>query len=633
MYVSVSSHGKEGDRLEKKYKITNIGTNEYLNYFFTTQTEQRIEVVIAEPDTAKVYFHEFKHGSDISAPCLKGNAQFTGSSLELTVKLDSPFTATIVSNDIMDEKGNLIGHDFCCMGHVGKKEDVESMAGTEEYQDFFVKVFSLRVKEDAFVEEEKFIASIFNKYLTYKKKYLLNYVKDKDIGTLYEECENECGMKKLSYLAWYQKKLKLIKKEEDDYRLTFTILMVYDQHYSNTDQNLQYRLYNNCMLMVYGKKIWSDKNITFASCPFQNIRAVLLNKTELENYNQLIEITKPIGILDEDEIKITAAHGSEKSKLNMSVKETLNFQNLGIYVEQEDDKAGTKQKEIIEKNITAAEQNQSKILIFPELSLNETVVKEMEKQLEKLSPQYLKIVVAGSYYKNDDGTYRNTAPIYMRNAGKWQRVADYHKMIPFSMGYTQGVADAYGISTKIYPTDEYRLLVEDIQLDKNITILPMGDCVIGVAICRDVMDMLEPNNPMHKYCDFVDMMLVISDNSGDSNMFVGAAECLARWHNCATLYTNSVNEAKLDSETECTTDSFLEISFAIYPFKKKDSHSSTSVSGEIAYLELPHMTITENKEKTAEPLRILNSKGIKYVQLNNDELAQCSKHYVFRYNE
>lgn len=152
-------------------------------------------------------------------------------------------------------------------------------------------------------------------------------------------------------------------------------------------------------------------------------------------------------------------------------------------------------------------------------------------------------------------------------------------------------------------------------MNDNITLLPYKDCVVGIAICRDAMDLLDSHNPLHKYCDFADVMLVISDNTGDSNMFVGTAECLARWHNCATVYTNSIHEALANPNK---TDNHLEIAFALYPYKGSNVSSSTSVSGEIDY--------------AAEPLKAANldpnidsiiySPGITYGTLDKNKYCK-----------
>ncbi len=251
------------------------------------------------------------------------------------------------------------------------------------------------------------------------------------------------------------------------------------------------------------------------------------------------------------------------------------------------------------------------VLIFPELSINHDMLGTLENSLSSTSN--LNLVVAGSYYKGSSGsTYKNISIIYAKIGGKWEAVTEYSKLIPFTMGYTEKISDIYGFDKSKYPVGQYKLLVEDIEMNDNITLLPYKDCIVGVAICRDAMDLLDSHNPLHKYCDFVDVMLVISDNTGDSNMFVGTAECLARWHNCATVYTNSIHEAGTDK-----LDSHLEISFALYPRKGSNVTSSTSVSGEINYAEEPFKAANFDPNMVG----ILYSHGITYGTL--DESKHC----------
>lgn len=107
-------------------------------------------------------------------------------------------------------------------------------------------------------------------------------------------------------------------------------------------------------------------------------------------------------------------------------------------------------------------------------------------------------------------------------------------------------------------------------------------------------------------------------------MFVGVAECLSRWHNCAMLYTNAVNEA-----ADETAAKFLEISFGIYPYKRRTSTGSTSLSGVLSYKG--ELFVQANNGDTIIPsLGILNSAGIHYEKLSNEELDNCVKLYTFK---
>lgn len=588
------------------FQIGSIKKNEYMSWHFTTQISDNIRVKLY--DSMKVYEEAVKCGKDIDVPVIMGLGLCAAGKLMVELEADSVFCYTPSSYDILAGDGSVIGHKFTITG----RRDTNV---TEN--DVFFSITSSKVKEQAEeINEKEFIAGLFYKYMILKDKYLLNYISDTKISDLCRKFDESYGPK-MDYRTWYEREAAQCTSEEDDYRLILTTLMKYDEKY--TGSGLSYFPYNNIMVMAFGKKIWNEDKITFASCPFQNIRGILLNPTEYSAFLSTEKALADIQLFDEKKLLAAASHAHTKSKLGMQATRGLNYRNLGIKVYSDNDEL---QEEVITKSIAYAEENKARILIFPELSINEDKLAYLESSLK--SSGELKLVVAGSYYKRASGSYTNTATVYAHIGPDWKKVAEYNKMIPFSMGYTQGVANAYGIDTKNYPLDRYKLLVEDIQLDNNITILPCKDCVVGVAICRDVMDILDKHNPVHKYCDFVDVMLVISDNTGDSNMFVGVAECLARWHNCGTVYTNSVSEAQHGE----TVDKYLEVSFGLYPFKESGGSSSTSVSGDITY----KLTPTVNEEAPISPMMIINSKGIETGDFSKEENKNCCKIYTLETN-
>ena len=591
--------------VQQTFPIGCIKKNEYMSWYFTTQITDRVRIELY--DGAKVYEDAVKCGTDIDVPVIMGTGLCMAGQPMIKFESESGFGYTPSSHDILAGDGSIIGHKFTVTG-------CRDTNGTES--DVFFSLTTSIVKEAAgTVLEKEFIAGLFYKYLVLKDKYLLNYISDKKIAAFCRafDASYVLGM---DYKRWYESERANCTSEEDDYRLILTTLMKYDEKY--TGSGLEYFPYNNFMVMAFGKKIWNENKITFASCPFQNIRGLLLNGRE---YSQFVDTQKELAnveLFDDKMLKTAASHASLKSKLGMCATKGLNYKNLGIKVFAQDDKV---QEEVITKSIAYAESHNARILIFPELSVNEDKLQFLEGRLKPSSP--LKLVVGGSYYKKSGDEFTNTAPIYVNTGSEWKKAAEYNKMIPFSMGYTDKVAKAYGLSTAQYPLEQYRLLVEDIRLDNNITILPCKDCVVGVAICRDVMDILDKHNPAHKYCDFVDVLLVISDNTGDSNMFVGVAECLARWHNCGTLYTNSVGEAQHGE----TVDQYLEVSFGIYPFKKAESSSSTSVSGHITYKLTPTQDMMLSSSN--QDVMIIHSQGIKMEDFSDEQIRNCCKIYEF----
>ncbi len=389
------------------------------------------------------------------------------------------------------------------------------------------------------------------------------------------------------------------------YKLIFALLLSYDKHCNALGQ-LEYTVYKN-IVIVFGKKQWNEEKLTVGSCPFQKIRGIILNDVELSEFNKVHTRLGSASLFKNGMLYAAASYANKRAPLNMTANRGLNFGNIGLNVFAEQ----SQQIDVITNSVKEADDELANVLIFPELSINHDMLGTLENSLSSTSN--LNLVVAGSYYKGSSGsTYKNISIIYAKIGGKWEAVTEYSKLIPFTMGYTEKISDIYGFDKSKYPVGQYKLLVEDIEMNDNITLLPYKDCIVGVAICRDAMDLLDSHNPLHKYCDFVDVMLVISDNTGDSNMFVGTAECLARWHNCATVYTNSIHEAGTDK-----LDSHLEISFALYPRKGSNVTSSTSVSGEINYAEEPFKAANFDPNMVG----ILYSHGITYGTL--DESKHC----------
>lgn len=389
------------------------------------------------------------------------------------------------------------------------------------------------------------------------------------------------------------------------YKLIFALLLSYDKHCNALGQ-LEYTVYKN-IVIVFGKKQWNEEKLTVGSCPFQKIRGIILNDVELSEFNKVHTRLGSASLFKNGMLYAAASYANKRAALNMTANRGLNFGNIGLNVFAEQ----SQQIDVITNSVKEADDELANVLIFPELSINHDMLGTLENSLSSTSN--LNLVVAGSYYKGSSGsTYKNISIIYAKIGGKWEAVTEYSKLIPFTMGYTEKISDIYGFDKSKYPVGQYKLLVEDIEMNDNITLLPYKDCIVGVAICRDAMDLLDSHNPLHKYCDFVDVMLVISDNTGDSNMFVCTAECLARWHNCATVYTNSIHEAGTDK-----LDSHLEISFALYPRKGSNVTSSTSVSGEINYAEEPFKAANFDPNMVG----ILYSHGITYGTL--DESKHC----------
>ena len=587
--------------MKKEFKLENIHAGSTLAWQIVTHSSKPVAVDLRSD--VRFYFSETVSQNTLQIPNAQGADICDGSGLTLTLSCENDFIITPMSNTLLSDDGTEIGCAYHYNGYAAEDQS--------EKLHIVISVWNDSVSSMG--TEREFIAECFYKYLTLKKKYLFNYISDDIVAGYTDELDRLSG--EIDYKKWYDERRKDVTSEVMQYKLIFALLLNYDKHVGNT--NICYFVHKN-LVMAFGKKQWNEIKLTIGSCPFQNIRGILLNETELKKFNTTYNILHDTAIFTGGKLSVAASHANEKSKLAIEATRKLNFANIGLNVFSGSDE---EQKNIIEKSIKYAAGQRASILIFPELAINENILDFLEECL-KNEGKALKLVVGGSHYKKDQPpAFSNLAPIYANISGQWQRLTDYAKMIPFTMGYNESVAKKYHIDTGTYPLDQYKLLTEDIHMDDNITLLPYQDCVIGVAICRDAMDLLDSHNPLHKYCDFVDVMLIISDNSGDSNMFVGTAECLARWHNCATVYTNSIAEGL---PTGKKADQFLEISFALYPSKGPNESSSTSVSGEIAYAKKPFEEMAVNEGMVA----ILHSLGTKYIGFSHDEIENCCKVYT-----
>lgn len=587
--------------MKKTISLTGIMPGSYMNWFITSNVNDLIQITLK--DEKRVYLKEQRQSKSMAVPVMQSYTDVTGTDLQVEIEsgtLEVNATASdILSNDGVKQGRNYI---FCC-----------KLSGS--FSDAFIQVSVWKNATPGFAGDE-LIMNLFYQYLILKDKYLVNYINDLYIKEVCSSYDTDVAGDADKLAGWYAGKSKEVTDEVQKYKLILATLMKYESHYDSTPLN--YREWAD-MVMAFGRKRWEEQKITMESCPFRCIRGIILNKAERENFDTCLTALGSISFFG-DEMILAASHGKKDAPLGMDLTRLLNFRNCGLKVSslRED-----KQDEIIDNSIRYAVEKNAEILIFPELSINEDKIPYLIDALNAESGD-LKLVMGGSYYKgeSEEEEYRNSSPILCKQDGRWEILTYYDKMIPFTMGKIAPDAENPPIIHNINPHD-YDLLVEDIQLSSNITVLPCKDGVIGVAICRDVMDLADKHNPIHQYCDFVDLMLVISDNSGDSNMFTGTAECLARWHNCATLYTNSVAEAQGSNP-----DDKLEVSFALYP--RKGGSSSTSVSGVITYISNPFDSPQLQSGFEKGMVGILYSSGIEYKGLTDEELEACCKTYIIK---
>lgn len=572
--------------MKKNIKLLSIPTESLVSWVITSNVPKNVNIKLS--GDKRLLFDCHTHAKGVSSN--QGSTYYSGSELELVIETEESFETSLSSSDLLSSDSENQGQNFFI-----------SCKLTKSFSDLYIQVSALNNLYKV-TSETEFMMSLFYQYLTLKNKYHVNYISDPYVGKLCGNYDDQVGIKKKTVQEWFDIQYKDITDEVQKYKLILTTLMKHERIYANT--SLTHRCWAD-MMFVTGDKHWKESRITMQSNPFQYIRGIIMTDEERKNYQDCLNTLGNVALTYP--LILGASHAHKESSLGYNVKRAMNFRNGGIYVYQESDYS---QVSTISKSIQYAGKNKAKVLIFPELCINKNRLQMLQSYLGKNGGD-LKLVIGGSYYEpTSSGSYYNLAPILYKNKnGEWGIYQDYRKKVPFSMPTTK-------------KTENYDLLVEDIELPDSIRVIPFKDIIIGVAICRDVMDLTDKHNPIHKYCDFVDLMLVISDNTGDSNMFVGTAECLARWHNCATLYTNSVAETKKGERV----DNKLEVSFGLYP--SKGGPSSTSVAGVISYIEKP--SFANAAKDASEIAQILYSGSIAYEALKEEELLNCCKIYEMK---
>lgn len=247
-------------------------------------------------------------------------------------------------------------------------------------------------------------------------------------------------------------------------------------------------------------------------------------------------------------------------------------------------------KEAIRNAYFWALANDVELWLLPELCLGREGYDYLRSLIDKDQGR-LRMVLMGSMYTaggaNQARVWSTASPI-----------ANYDKIIPFHMqtDTKSKVPDIQKISREAESLDKH-LLQEDFQPGSNVLTLRLGDYIVGIAICRDVLDPFDPRNPLIRYLSKkVDIMLVTSMNSGHTNLFTATAESMARWHGCATFYVNNI------SSVASSDDKTVEMSFALLP----KSDRIDGIQGCVYYRAAPGIMGLEGIEKDAADTTVSN---------------------------
>ncbi len=146
---------------------------------------------------------------------------------------------------------------------------------------------------------------------------------------------------------------------------------------------------------------------------------------------------------------------------------------------------------VIEHTMGRGLEDDCAALVYPELTIDRAGRALILRTLRLQRPRpgrrrNIPLVVAGSWHEPDGDGYRNVAHVY---DGHGKRVASHNKMMPF--------------------IDKTTKKVEDIKPGSAMTVLALGDTLVGIAICLDFCERRGMDQNPYAMLD-VDLMLVPS---------------------------------------------------------------------------------------------------------------------------
>jgi len=480
----------------------------------------------------------------------------------------------------------------------------------------------------------QFLANLLQEY--YKSRAIfpnvaISYFRNNDITIIVEDITNYITTKASSTALsdkitaadnWWI----LNQKQEESERLVqiMSLLKIFEQWFNELPQSPPAVVGSG--VLILGKRFWhksTDMIVTGASL-FPSLRFIHMNTEELAAFEctaDKIKETKFNDILQSDFSIGVCTLPSVHTKIKKTHKLLENDNKIGIIgaytygtidsaststdtgnkTETDIDIAtGTNSKVIIRSKIDEcldwARKKMIKVLVFPEITVDNEDCTYLKQQIIK-KPGNIQLVIPGSFHRTIDNGKEiyNAAPIWLFNQSDDGKSVDfidlgyYKKTIPFS-SKERGTSNI--LTEDFVPGDCHRFL-------------PVKGGVWGIAICRDVLDLIQFANPLHAYADMVDFMLMPSMNGGHTDLFTSGAEALARWHNCATFYVNAdgaLNPQKPESYE------FVELSSAFAPY----STSPNAIYGGLYYKPKPNQKTNIPSENMLGSVR---SKFIKAYKL------------------
>lgn len=448
----------------------------------------------------------------------------------------------------------------------------------------------------------EFVGVLLRRYhelLPKYKKITLGIIYDQQINDTICVIKGICDSKDdkiKAAIEWYM--TQETKDENAEFRLLLATLSYIDGVYASYSQ-LSENITSGGLLCV-GKRLFLHNDKIAGYSVFQNLRLTILSDAEFDAYNNTYEIVKESPIYNLGQIKgypkvsdyTFATSSMSHTYPRFSPTRALQNSNYGLKcsVVSDSNQKDTYIKEETKKELINSlkfiAENNIEIWTLPELCVDKELLEFLKEQIEKMGAESnLKMVVPGSIYVGvANGKLSNQSPIWIiDNNGKVVEIAAYDKCVPFSMPTVKEIppSTSYDMAVLYEAANKANcnVITEDLSVSDNgvnFRIVRFDKGYIGIAICRDVLDLSEPCNPLNKYCDFVDIMLVVSMNTGHTNCFTSTAESMARWHNCATIYNNNLTSVGKN-------DNIVEVTFSLYPDTKKVA----GIKGELYYRNDP----------------------------------------------
>ena len=357
------------------------------------------------------------------------------------------------------------------------------------------------------------------------------------------------------------------------------------------------------LLVYFGSKHWIDKKLTSGKAFLQNLRPFLWPTEAVEGLFMRFEYSRNMEFFDrKGYMNVQVVFGLGKELSDSSMKGVLteqcktNKNNYVAYFGPSSEYSG-KLREAFQESTELFSPYEPSIVVFPELSMKNA---DVGPTLEYIKNNMLSTKLAVFGCGDHDRRFPNQACIvsflrYDTHATFKKEI--YYKKRPSSATW-ESISSFVDRPGDLRPTPD-SIVSEKLMGDEQLSLIFTWDCVIGVAICSDVVDFSDDQNPIHRYADIVDVLIIISANSSDTEMFMASAESMARWHNCAVIYANDINSVPYYTKDDKRTKKLVELSFAIAPNKKEDS--TTALCGDVLYLqELPATTGYINKHSFME---------------------------------